>query len=303
MRITGKEPDIRVQPCRLGVVIAGADVHVPSDAVNIAPHHQHRLGVRLEPRQSIRHVDAVVFHRARESDVVLLVEPRLQLDDHRHLLAGFGSFGERSHDRRVARRAIQREFDGQHLRIARRSFEKCFDRRTERLVRMMDEHIALADHVEDVPTIPERRRYHRRVRHIAKLRHLETGNLQQIAQLQQIVPIVHVARGERGHELRLAFTQLLEQQLPHGLRHIALHLEPYHFAEATLEHLLFDRLEQIVRLVDLSDVQVGVARDAKGEPPFHVHAREQRAEMLADHFFQRHIAVLAVALDRHPARQ
>ena len=43
----------------------------------VAPHHQYRLGVRLEPRQSVRHVDTITFHRTRKRDVVLLVEARL----------------------------------------------------------------------------------------------------------------------------------------------------------------------------------------------------------------------------------
>ena len=54
----------------------------------------------------------------------------------------------------------------------------------------------------------------------------------------------------RGGQVRLV-AQLLEQQLAHGPRHVALHLEPNHFTEAALKHLLLDRFQQIVRLVDL----------------------------------------------------
>jgi len=118
LRIAREESDIRVQARRFRVVVARADVHVSPDAIGIASHYQHRLGVRLEPRQSIRHVDAIAFHRACERDVVLFVEACLQFDDHRDLLARLGSCGKRAHNSGVSRCTVQSELDRQHLRIA-----------------------------------------------------------------------------------------------------------------------------------------------------------------------------------------
>ena len=138
----------------------------------------------------------------------------------------------------------------------------------------MHQHIALADHIEHVAAIAECGGHHRRIRRIAQIGHVEQGNLQQVAQFQQIVAVMHIARAERRDELGLTFAQLLKQQLPHRLRHVALHFQSNDFTKAALKHLLLDRFQQIVRLIDLPEIQVGIARDAEGEPSLHVHPRK-----------------------------
>ena len=40
--VAGEEPEVRVEPRRLGVVVAGADVHVVADAVALAAHDEDR---------------------------------------------------------------------------------------------------------------------------------------------------------------------------------------------------------------------------------------------------------------------
>ena len=82
---------------------------------HLAADDERRLGVRLERRRAERHVHAGVLELSRPRDVVRLVEARLELDDHRHLLAALRRLDERRDDRRVARRAIERELDRQHL--------------------------------------------------------------------------------------------------------------------------------------------------------------------------------------------
>ena len=74
-------------------------MHVAANPVRLAPNDERDLRVRLEPGQSVRHVHAEIFQRARPGDVVRFVEPRLQLDEHRDLLPALRRLGERAHDR------------------------------------------------------------------------------------------------------------------------------------------------------------------------------------------------------------
>ena len=107
-----EEPEVGVEARGARVVVAGADVHVPAHGVALAPHHQHHLGVGLEPGHAVAHVHADVFQPLRPADVVLLVEPGLQLDQHRHLLAALGGLGQQPGDAGVAAGPVERELDG-----------------------------------------------------------------------------------------------------------------------------------------------------------------------------------------------
>src|SRR5689334_10038106 len=84
-------------------------------------------------------------------------------------------------------------------------------------------------------------------------------------------------------------------------RHVALDLEPDDFAEATLEYLLLDRGEQILRLVDRK-LEIGVACNPERVPVHDLHAREQRAQVRSDHLLQRHEFARATD-DGHPSRK
>src|SRR4030095_8403523 len=117
VRVTGEEPDVRVEARGARVVVPGPDVHVTADAVGLAPDHQRGLRVRLESRQPERDVDAVTLECPRPVDVVDLVEPRLKLHEHGDLLAALRSLRQRAYDGRVARRAVQPELDREHVRV------------------------------------------------------------------------------------------------------------------------------------------------------------------------------------------
>jgi hypothetical protein len=187
-------------------------------------------------------VHAVALERARPGDVVRLVEARLQLDQHRHLLARLRRVGQRAHDRRVAARPVQRGLDRQHLRVLGRLLEEPLDRGRERVERVVDQQVALADQVEHRP---RRARRHRRraVRVVGSARARSRsgpgtagtsgGSLSsagrarerhQVAQLEQPPALVHVLLAERAHALRLGVVELLEQQRAQRLGHPGLHL-------------------------------------------------------------------------------
>ena len=86
---------------------------------------------------------------AGHDDVVLLIEARLDLHEHGDLFAVARGVGEGRDDRRFARDAVERLLDGQHGIVVGRRADEVLDRR-ECLVRMVDEHILLADGLPDV---------------------------------------------------------------------------------------------------------------------------------------------------------
>ena len=92
-----------------------------------ATNDERELRVRLERRRSVRDVDAEILEPARPGDVVRLVEPRLELDEHRDLLAALRRLDERVDDRRVARRAIERQLDREHVVVFGGRLEKALD--------------------------------------------------------------------------------------------------------------------------------------------------------------------------------
>ena len=53
--------------------------------------------------------------RLAQDDVVLLVEARLQLDQHRHLLAALGRLRQQARD--LAAGAVERDLDREHVGI------------------------------------------------------------------------------------------------------------------------------------------------------------------------------------------
>ena len=128
-----EEAEVGVDARRRRVVVAGAEVHVAAHGVALAAHDERDLGVRLEADEAVDHVHAGPLERARPLDVVLLVEARLELDEHGDLLAVLGRARERGDDRRVGAGAVERLLDGEHVRVVGRLLEEPQDRdRTSR---------------------------------------------------------------------------------------------------------------------------------------------------------------------------
>ena len=71
--------------------------------------------MRLQPDEAVHDVRARLLQHAGPFDVGLLVEPRFQLDERHHLLAGFGGLHERRHDAGfVAAGPVERLLDREH---------------------------------------------------------------------------------------------------------------------------------------------------------------------------------------------
>ena len=145
----GEEAQVGVEPRGGRVVVAGAEVDVAADAVVLAAHDQRGLAVGLEADDPVDDVDAGLLERPGLDDVVLLVEPGLELDQRRHLLAVLGGAGQGGDDRVVVGGPVERLLDRQHLRVLGRLLDE-LDDRAERLVGVVDQDVVLADRAEDV---------------------------------------------------------------------------------------------------------------------------------------------------------
>ena len=131
------------------VVVAGAEVDVAADAVVLAADDQRGLAVGLEADDAVDDVDARLLEHAGLDDVVLLVEPGLELDQGGHLLAVLGGARQGVDDRVVVGGAVERLLDRQDLGVFRRLLDE-LDDRAERLVGVVDQDVLLADGGEDV---------------------------------------------------------------------------------------------------------------------------------------------------------
>ena len=145
----GEEAEVGVEPRGGRVVVAGAEVDVAADAVVLAADDQGRLAVGLEADDPVDDVDAGLLEHPGLDDVVLLVEPGLELDQGRHLLAVLGGAGQGGDDRVVVGGAVERLLDRQDLRVVGRLLDE-LDDRAERLVGVVDQDVLLADRREDV---------------------------------------------------------------------------------------------------------------------------------------------------------
>ena len=145
----GEEAQVGVEPRRGRVVVAGAEVDVAADAVVLAADDQRGLAVGLEADHAVDDVDAGLLERPGLDDVVLLVEPGLELDQGGDLLAVLGGARQGVDDRVGVGGPVERLLDRQDLRVFGRLLDE-LDDRAERLVGVVDQDVLLADRGEDV---------------------------------------------------------------------------------------------------------------------------------------------------------
>jgi hypothetical protein len=96
------------------------------------------------------------------------VETGFELHEGGHVFAVFGRLCQRTYDRTVATGAIERLLDGQHLRITGCRLDE-FQHRYERLVRMMQQNIAIRYLSEQVIVVVKPFRRPRHERRIAQI--------------------------------------------------------------------------------------------------------------------------------------
>ena len=157
------------------MVVAGTDVDVAAQSVVVAPNDENDLAVRLEPDHAIGDVNARLLELARPVDVGLLVEPGLELDDDRHLLAVERCVDEVLDDARLRRCAIERHLDRANLRVLARLAKEPLYRSAKRLEGVVkQQRPVFSDGVENIAPPYEARRVHRPMIRVPMLWNVES---------------------------------------------------------------------------------------------------------------------------------
>ena len=105
--ITGKIAQIRIDAARDRIIIARAHVHIATQPIRLATHHQTHFGVRFQPEYPIDHMHPGLFEGPRPGNIMLFVKARLEFDQDRHLLVVLTCLHERLDDGRILPYAVQ----------------------------------------------------------------------------------------------------------------------------------------------------------------------------------------------------
>ena len=250
--------------------------------IALAPDDGRDLGMGLVVDEAIDDMGARAFQPSRLADIRGLVKARLQFHQRGHRLAAFGRVAERGDDRAVVRGAVKRLLDRQHVRVRRRLVEKADDH-VEGLIRVVEQHVLLAD-----------RREHVAVMVLHTLRHAgrEGGPLQVAAAVQhQFLQI-----GDADHALDLnhligADAKFLHDQRAQAFGRAGGDLHADHLTPAAAFQRGLEFAHKVLGLV--LDLDVAVAQDAEGAMAGVAIAGEERAEMKKQQFLKRKKALAA----------
>jgi hypothetical protein len=189
----------------------------------------------------------------------------------RAILARAGRGDQGLHESGVGAGPVDRLLDRDDARVVGCAAQEVHHRR-ERLVRVVKEHVVLADRGEQVAAGEHRgqARLERRELQVGPVDQVD--HLLQPDQVHRAVDAVAVLRAE---------VELLEQELQHARRDRRRHLEPHLVAVVALGQLAVQRLAQVGDLL-LVDEELAVARHAELVDRAHRQAREQPVDEAAD---------------------
>ena len=231
--------------------------------------------------QPVDDVGPHFLERAGPTDVGLLVEAGLQLDEHRDLLAVLGGPGERQRDRRGRAHAVERHLDREHPRIDGGLADEAGDR-VEGVVRVVGEDVAAPDRAPDVRATVEggQRAWGQRL--ILEPRQVDGG-----VELEEIGE-----RGEAGARVEVVGLklELVDQHGEEIGREIGVVLQADRVAHAPLSHARLHARQEIHGPLAL-ERDVGIPRDPDGVAGDDLIAAVQGGELEADHVLQEHEGV------------
>ncbi len=142
----------------------------------------------------------------------------LELDDRRHLLSTLRRAHQRLDDRRIPARSVERLLDREDLGIVGCAGDEVDDG-VERLVRVLQQHVLLADDGEDVVGLAQGRHGVRLERFVVKRPVLDARKGEEVPHVEHAAHVVDVL-------VRIEL-EGLDQLGKAGRRHIAGDLEPY----------------------------------------------------------------------------
>src|SRR5215831_14628183 len=115
--MSGEQTNVRVDPRGDGVVIPRPEVNVSPQDRSLLTDNKSHFRVSLKAHDSVNDVRAGFLQASSPQNIVLLVESRFELDQHRHLFTAFRCFYQSAHDWRVGSDAVQRRFYRKDVRI------------------------------------------------------------------------------------------------------------------------------------------------------------------------------------------
>ena len=117
--VGGQEAEVFINATGLRVVVSRSDMTVVAQHAVFVSHHEGELAVRLQADEAVHNMHASLLQLARPGDVGFLVEARLNFDEREHLFTRLGRVDQCFDDGTVARRAVQRLLDREHVRVGR----------------------------------------------------------------------------------------------------------------------------------------------------------------------------------------
>src|SRR5262249_39036861 len=278
----GEQAEVLIEPGGGRVVVARADVAVAAQrAVGLLADHQDHLAVGLQADDPVHHVAAGFLQLAGPDDVGALVEARLELHDHHHLLAGLGRVDQRVHDRRGVAGPVQGLLDGQHAGIGSDRLDQPFHAGGEGVVGVVHQNVVPGEGGEDVDVLWQGR-LGGDERRVFQLGQVQVGDHAQAGQVQRRGQVVDRA---------VVDPQLGDQLVEHVAGDGGLNFQPDRGVEAALLQFPLQGLHQV-----LGDVFVHFEVVGAGDPEHmvlqDVQAGEQLGEVRGDYVFQRHEPVL-----------
>ena len=281
--VGGEEPEVLVDPRGLRVVVAGPDVHVATQpAVVLGADDEGQLAMGLQPDQPVDDVAAGLLELAGPADVGLLVEPGLDLHDDQHLLAGPGRVDESVHHGRLAAGAVERELQREHRRVGRRLLDERLHAGRERVVGVLQQHVAAAQRGEDVAGAAVRP-----AQRGVGLR-CERGGAQVRPGLclGQCPERRQVQRRRRPVDLVGGDAELAHQQVQDPVAHVVGDLEPHRSAEPAPGELALQGVQQVLGVG--VDLEVLVAGDPERRGLDHGQPREDLVQVGRDDVLEQH---------------
>ena len=203
----------------------------------------------------------------------------LEFDQHRDLLALVGGMQQRPHDGRIGAGAIQGHLDRQDLRVQRRLFDQVDDA-LKTLVGMVQQHVLLTHHLEDVGAGGQRLGQHGLKRTVAQAGKGVAG--------KKRLEVQEIDRTLQPVQVNLREPEGFQQKTLGFRRGVRLHLEPHGVAAVEAAQFFLDRVKKIFGFL-LIDVEVGVARHAEGVRLTHLQPDEEPAQVVLDEVLQREI--------------
>src|ERR1700733_2840701 len=149
LRVGRQQAEIRVETRGIGIVVAGAEVHIPAgDTVRIVANQHGQLAVRLEPDDAMEDLHPGIFKIARPADVRGFVETSHQLHHDGYFL-GLRSLGKGVEHGRVGTGAIKRLFHGDYARILRTQLHE-IDHGIGGVVGVVEQQVMVTEFVEKI---------------------------------------------------------------------------------------------------------------------------------------------------------